>query len=1003
MKLYISPHPNTYVEDGTGSGGIWRVIKAQEKHLPQYGVEIVDSPEEADVVNIHAGALIDTRKPIVQSGHGYYWTGDFVWRDQYWHYNNLVIETSRRASRIIVPSQWVAYPIRRDMRMIPYVIPHGVDIELFEPAQRSDNFVLWAKPRIDIVSDPAPLNRLADVAKAFKFKSTHGRPSFNVDITGVMPHHEFLEMMRNAAIWLATTRETGDIASREAMAMAIPVCGWDYGGTAELVIHGETGYLAKHGDYNDLASGLLYCMENRGRLGRAGRELIQQKYQWKDIMGQYAAVFYDTPKEYPVKVSVVVPTYNYAQYLPDCLHSIANQGMRDFEIVVVDDGSTDSTPEVLGNLIKELNLNIRIVRKENGGLCSALNAGHAAAEGKYILNLDVDNMLPPQALEILSDAMDERPWLDVVSGGLIHQSDEKVWKAQDWPFGRIDIHQQLHHINQLTSSSMMRAASIERFGGYRERMLRNEDGEWWCRLVSGGLRFEQVTQEPTLIYRWHDGRKSQTEGGEHNIDGPLSWNFYFPHKENVDITPFAMTGNPPKGSWAVRSYANAHVAVCIPCGPDHERYLMDALDSIAGQTYQNIECIVCNDTGKPLDVAAMGHPWVRVIDGPRKGPGAARNTAIAAANAPLIVPLDADDMLYPNAIRQMYLAWLDWPHGLVYMDCEIEDSPDNRKYYHSGNWTWGKIRREAIYQVTTLYPKQWWKAVGGYPVPGAGLDMDLGFEDWLFGIKLHLMGIDAIYIQEPWGVYRHWTGIGQSGRDNEGFGTPEFKEKIKRYYDWIAAKEEEIMGCCPPKQRAGGRVTNQNPPGAPQIEYEGQLHAVYRGPRGGGFGVNSRVMRGRKYRVTKDVPFPVEEGDEWILRLVGFEQYAEGPQLMSSLPASLPEAPILEEMPLGAPKLYPDEPVLPPVSIGPMPLPVGPTAPLQQPVDNGRMLSLLPGVDIGELSSLTQAMVESLRSVGIHKVSDLAYDIEENAALRVLSARGVGPVRFEKLQEEIFE
>jgi hypothetical protein len=57
MKLYISPHPNTYIEDGRGSGGIWRVIKAQEKHLLEYGVEIVDSPEEADVVNIHAQAI----------------------------------------------------------------------------------------------------------------------------------------------------------------------------------------------------------------------------------------------------------------------------------------------------------------------------------------------------------------------------------------------------------------------------------------------------------------------------------------------------------------------------------------------------------------------------------------------------------------------------------------------------------------------------------------------------------------------------------------------------------------------------------------------------------------------------------------------------------------------------------------------------------------------------------------------------------------------------------
>jgi glycosyltransferase involved in cell wall biosynthesis len=658
--------------------------------------------------------------------------------------------------------------------MRPHVISHGVDLELFKPSARPNNYVLWAKPRTDIVSNPDPVNRIANIAKSFKFKSTHGRPSFNVQITGPMPHHKFLEMMRSAAVWLATTRETGDIASREAMAMAIPVCGWDHGATAELVIHKETGYLAELNNYNDLAEGLLYCMGNRGRLGRTARQLIEERYQWKDIMREYAAVFELAASEdcrYPVKVSVIVPSYNYAHFLPDCIRSLANQTMQDFEVIVVDDGSTDNTQTVFDNLYKKLNLNMRRVYKENGGLNSALNRGQLEAKGRYILNLDADNMLPPQALEILSDALDERPWLDVASGGLVHQKGDKTWRAQDWPFGRIDVHQQLHHINQLTSSSMMRADKIKRFGGYRERMLRNEDGEWWCRLMSGGLRFEQVTQEPTLIYRWHDKRKSQMEGGEHPIDGPLSWNFYFPHKENKGITPYAMTGSPSKGSWAVRSYANPHVAVCIPCGAEHLELVVDALDSVAGQTYQNIECIVCNDTDQPLDVTAMGHPWVRVIQGPRKGPGAARNAAIAAAKAPFIVPLDADDMLYPNAIKLMYLAWLDWP-GLVYMDCEIEDAPDHRKYYHSGPWSWNKIRREAIYQVTTFYPKQWWEAVGGYPVPGHGLDMDLGFEDWLFGIKLHLAGIDAVYVEQPWGVYRHWTGIGQSGRDNEGFGTP---------------------------------------------------------------------------------------------------------------------------------------------------------------------------------------------------------------------------------------
>jgi len=340
------------------------------------------------------------------------------------------------------------------------------------------------------------------------------------------------------------------------------------------------------------------------------------------------------------------------------------------------------------------------------------------------------------------------------------------------------------------------------------------------------------------------------EGGEHDPEGPLSWNYYFPHKSNENITPFAMTGNPQKSSWAVRSYATPHVTVVIPCGPGHDKFLPDALDSVMGQTYQNVECIVCNDTGGPLDVAAMGHPWVKVVEGRQEGPGAARNDAIKAAVTPFIVPLDADDMLYPDTIRTMYTAWNQWPQDIVYMDCDIEDSPDKRKYYHSGPWSWKKIsRQEAVYQVTIFYPKKWWETVGGYPE-------DMGWEDWLFGVKLHIGGAGATRVEQPWGVYRHWTGFGQAGKDAEGFGTPAFKEKMQHYYEWIE-EQEVIMGCKGCGGRAGSRTVGALPETQRAETIEGDAIIVYKGPRGGGFSLNSRAVRGKKYMVYPNEPFEI--------------------------------------------------------------------------------------------------------------------------------------------------
>jgi len=253
--------------------------------------------------------------------------------------------------------------------------------------------------------------------------------------------------------------------------------------------------------------------------------------------------------------------------------------------------------------------------------------------------------------------------LDVAFGGLaIYSPDGNHRAATDWPFGKVDPLAQLNHINQIPSTCMIRSRSIRHLGGYRVRQLKNEDGEFWCRALSAGVRAEQVTKAPVFAYRWHESNKSKVEGGEDDPNGPLSWNYYYPWREKHSIMPFASTVPSPEGSWA---------AVIIPCGPGHERVIVDALDSVIGQTYQNFECIVANDTGEPLDLASLGHPWVKVINtGGRKGPAVARNTAIHFARAPLIVPLDADDMLYPDTLLRFYQVWTENPDCIVYGDCE---------------------------------------------------------------------------------------------------------------------------------------------------------------------------------------------------------------------------------------------------------------------------------------------------------------------------------------------
>lgn len=106
-----------------------------------------------------------------------------------------------------------------------------------------------------------------------------------------------------------------------------------------------------------------------------------------------------------VKVSVVIPTYNNARFLQDCLNSILTQTYRDFEIIVVDDGSTDNTRDVLS----EFNKHIRYFYQENKGLAVARNVGMDLARGIYITYLDSDDMFLPENLFLKTRILDNYP------------------------------------------------------------------------------------------------------------------------------------------------------------------------------------------------------------------------------------------------------------------------------------------------------------------------------------------------------------------------------------------------------------------------------------------------------------------------------------------------------------------------------------------------------------------------------------------------------------------
>jgi hypothetical protein len=360
-------------------------------------------------------------------------------------------------------------------------------------------------------------------------------------------------------------------------------------------------------------------------------------------------------------------------------------------------------------------------------------------------------------------------------------------------------------------------------------------------------------------------------------------------------------------------------------------------------------------------------------------------------------------MLYPDALRTYYRAWQQYPDSMVYGDCETEDSPGRRRYYHSGPWSWDKVRREAIYQVTTLFARDWWEAVGGY-------DADVEWEDWNFGLKLHMVGIGATYVEAPWGVYRHWTTLAGEGsksdRDNADFGSEAFKARLQRVYEYIERKEE-AMACRGCGRKATTRTIKPGgapqgtphaavaprKPGTPREDGERML-IVYDGLREGSFSLNSRVVRGKKYRISQGHPFEVERGDEWIATIQDFHEVVEGaaPQEVAPPPLAQPAPPTVE-MPTGAPER--PTPMIdwlkPALELPKTKIP----EPEPEPEPIFTPLSAIADAIGG------QKVISALDAAGLSTVESLRHDILTNRGRAIMDVKGIGAATLAKIREAV--
>lgn len=249
------------------------------------------------------------------------------------------------------------------------------------------------------------------------------------------------------------------------------------------------------------------------------------------------------------KVSIIIPCYNQAEFLLQALEALQKQTLKDFECIIVDDGSTDSSAQIADEFIKQDN-RFRLIRKPNGGTATARNMGLRTATGKYVQFLDADDELDTKKLELQSAKMDaeeldmsftdyrhfhldatgkrilrSHPAYTMQPTGGLHLSLLTRWGVDF----SIPIHCIMYRLDFIHKHNLEFSESLR----YRE--------DWDFHLKASaqpGFRYERMPQYVAAFYR--ENPKSKTSSAQKLSSGNLTYLSYaIRHGRLADLLPLA--------------------------------------------------------------------------------------------------------------------------------------------------------------------------------------------------------------------------------------------------------------------------------------------------------------------------------------------------------------------------------------------------------------------------------------------------------------------------------
>ena len=524
-------------------------------------------------------------------------------------------------------------------------------------------------------------------------------------------------------------------------------------------------------------------------------------------------------------ISIIVPIYNVENYLRQCLDSIQNQTYKNFECIMVNDGSTDSSQQIAEEYLTDSRF--RLINQSNKGLSGARNTAisHIREESTFISFVDSDDYIYPDFLETLIEHIEDD--VDIIEGMIenfhdeikvdrvCHNFEKKILITKDDKLGelalnelRVSVFPKLFRKSLLTEDFFPEGwifedlAVVPELVSHSRKWIKLPKVIYGYRIRPNSITTKEFSEEKLDVFKIFEKYDLFFEN-ENDVIKLLVEKLKYLHLNYHDIE-FVPENNQYKQLYQqekqkllskIADYeSKALISIIVPIY-NVEKYLRQCLDSIIAQTYQNFECLLIND-GSPDNSADICREYVskdsrfRYFEKENGGASSARNLGIECSKGQYITFIDSDDWVDSDHLEVLYRALIDEKADIAISTYKQFNMDDNCYYVHSYQRGYDrKVFTNAelvdslplLYRYDSTYNFVSCKLVSREILKYIRFNLSTSYgEDMEFWYKLYLTSRKIVYENKDTYIYR------TNNDDSRHFEEEKIRGYIQQRLNFIA-------------------------------------------------------------------------------------------------------------------------------------------------------------------------------------------------------------------------